>query len=450
MMTRELPLARLVAYALPALPLAVLTLPLYALVPTYYAATIGLPIAAVGQVLLLVRVFDALTDPVAGYLCDRTVSRFGRRKVWVIAGLPLAALSAWMVFLPPTGATALHLLVWGAFLSLGWTMVMVPYAAWGAELSQTYAGRNRIAAGREGLAFVGTLAALVVQAVSGDLATTLMVFAVIVAVGLPVASLIAVAAVPEPEDRTVGRVDARAGWAAMRSNAPFVRLISAFLINGLANGLPATLFLFYVTERLGLEAASAGLLLVLYFVCGVVGVPFWLWLSVRVGKHRAWCLAMIMACAAFAFAPFLPTGALVAFGVICVVTGLAVGADLVLPASLQADVIDVDTVATGEQRSGLYLAAWGLATKLALALAVGIAFPVLSLSGFDPQAGLRTDGGLMTLGFLYAGLPVVLKLVAIGLMWRFPLTATEQATLQAALEARRNGQPPVERPTSLK
>ncbi len=103
-------------------------------------------------------------------------------------------------------------------------------------------------------------------------------------------------------------------------------------------------------------------------------MPFWLKIAALRGKHVAWCWSMLLACLVFAFAPFLGAGAQTAFLLICLGTGFAVGADLVLPASLQADVIDVDTAATGEERSGLYLAVWGLATKLALALAVGIAF----------------------------------------------------------------------------
>ncbi len=97
--------------------------------------------------------------------------------------------------------------------------------------------------------------------------------------------------------------------------------------------------------------------------------------------------------------------------------------------------IDVDTAATGEERSGLYLAVWGLATKLALALAVGIAFPLLSAAGYDPGSGAKSEFGLWTLGMLYAALPVALKLMAVAIMWRFPLDAAQQRALRAAIES---------------
>jgi glycoside/pentoside/hexuronide:cation symporter, GPH family len=424
----------LVCYGMPALPLALLTLPFYVIVPSYYAS-VGIPIALVGNILLVVRLFDAFSDPIAGYLSDRTKSRFGRRRLWFAAGIPLTALASYMVFSPPDEVTAQHLLVWSLALSLGWTIALVPYNAWGAELSPSYEGRNRVTVFRESFAFIGTLAALILQYWLGSAEATLDFFALILVFGLPVAALITLVVVPEPQDRSVTKVGFAEGFSFMRNNVPFKRLVFAFLINGLANGFPVTLFIMYVGDRLEL-GEKAGLFLVIYFFAGLIGMPFWLRVAKLKSKHRSWCYAMILACCAFAFAPFLPPKADALFLIICVVTGFSVGADLVLPASLQADVIDVDTAASGEQRSGLYLAIWGLATKLALALAVGIAFPLLAWSGYDPGSGIKTEFGLKTLALLYAALPVALKFVAIALMWDFPLTAERQAELREAIEKR--------------
>ncbi|MCA4923093.1 MAG: MFS transporter, partial [Methylobacterium sp.] len=140
---------------------------------------------------------------------------------------------------------------------------------------------------------------------------------------------------------------------------------------------------------------------------------------------------------AFVAAAALPAGALLAYGIICVLTGFALGADLMLPPSIQADVVDVDTAASGEQRSGFYFALWALAQKAALAIAVGIAFPLLALAGFDPANGQKTESGLAMLAFLYAGLPVALKLAATALIWRFPVDGVVQARLRAEIEQRR-------------
>lgn len=429
----------LLAYALPALPLAALSLPFYVMVPEFYAREVGLPIAVVGYVLLAVRLMDAVSDPLAGWLADRYRPGFGRRRLWLAASAPLIALSAWFVLVPPASAGAGYLLVWAGLLSLAWTAAQVPYGAWGAELSRSYAGRTRVAAFRESATVLGTLLALLIPALAqqrgGDARAGLAALGLLIALGLPLAAAVAVWRTPEPLERSRNALLWREGLDGILSNRPFRRLVAAFFINSFANGLPATLFLFFVTERLGSRDA-AGPLLVLYFLCGVLGVPFWLWLAARTSKHRAWAWGMVLAVICFAGAVFLREGDIFGFGIVCVLTGLALGADVVLPASIQADVIDVDTAQTGAERAGLYLGLWALATKIAFAGAVGLAFPLLSAAGFDPAAGVRTPGGLVMLGLLYAGLPSLLKLGAIALVWNFPLDHAAMGDVAARIASR--------------
>lgn len=417
---REPATIRLVGYALPALPLAVMTLPLYVIVPNHYSAELGLSLAGVGAVLLLVRLFDALTDPLAGVLCDRVRLPGGRRRGWFAAAIPLTALAAYMVFTPPADATLVYLGAWSLLLSLGWTLGQITYAAWGAELSGSYHGRSRVASFREGFVLAGTMAAAatpaVVAALGGKPSAALLVIALFVAIGLPLLGGIAVATVPEPADLSRTRLDWRASRDHLLANRPFLRLVAAFVINGVANGLPATLFLYYVDRVLDADALQGAFLLA-YFFCAALGIPLWLRLSLSWGKHRTWCLAMLMACAVFAAVPLLGPGDVVGFGIVCVLTGLGLGADLVMPASIQADVVEHDLHSSGEQRAGLYFALWGVATKLALALAVGAAFPILAAAGFAPDGGAA---GLPALVMLYAVAPIALKLGAIALMWEFP------------------------------
>jgi len=430
---------QLLAYALPALPVAALSLPFYVMVPEFYTKEVGIPIATVGLVLLLVRIIDAVTDPVAGALADWTRPAFGRRRSWVLGAAPLVALCTWFVMRPADGAGALYLFTWATALSLAWTAISVPYQAWGTELSRSYEGRTRVAAYRESFTVVGTLLALLVPAAiqvqGGDSREGLAGLALMILVLLPAGAVLAVWMTPEPKERVRVSMDLKVGMAHLAANRPFRRLLAAFFVNALANGLPATLFLFFVADRLGAKEA-AGPLLVLYFICGVAGVPFWLWLARRTTKHRAWALGMLLACLGFAAAPFLGPSEIALFAAVCVVTGLALGADVVLPAAVQGDVIDVDTAASGQERAGLYLGLWALATKLAYAGAVGLAFPLLAMAGYDPGAGIRTEAGLLTLGLLYAALPVLLKLIATAMIWNFPLDRAELAEIARSIGAR--------------
>lgn len=434
---RPLPSSLLTAYALPALPLAALGLPLYALVPTYYTETIGLPVAATGWALLLIRLVDALTDPVTGYVADRMRPAFGRRRLLFALSLPLAALSALMLYWPPPDASILWLTGWGMGLSLAFTLAIVPYSAWGAELASGYHERTRLAAFRESFTLLGTLLAIVLPFAVGFERTGfsgLAMLGVAVAVLLLVFGGITLLRVPEPVDHSKRQVPLGEGLRLLSINAPFRRLILAFFLNGFANGIPATLFLYFVSARLGLPEAR-GPLLFLYFLAAVGGVPLATLASRAIGKHRAWCVAMALACLIFAAAPLLPSGSFYPFAAICLLTGVLLGFDLALPPAIQADVIDADTASSGAQRAGFYFAAWGLATKLSLAAGAGLVFPALGFFGFDPALGAGNDDRALTaLAVLYAWLPIALKLAAIALMWNFPLGEAEQKALRAQID----------------
>lgn len=437
----RLPTGRLIAYALPAMPLAALTLPLYVLVPTYYTEALGLPLAAVGFALVIVRIFDALNDPLIGWLADRYRPKFGRRRTIFAASLPLTALSALMLFWPPAGAGTGYLIGWGLLLSLGYTASLIPFTAWGAELESDYNERARLTGIREGLTLAGTLIAIALPFTVGfekaDGMNGLALLAIVIAVALPALGAYTVWRVPEPAEHTSQHLALTAGLRHLAANKPFLRLIFAYFLNGLANGIPATLFLYFVSDRLGMPNAR-GIFLFVYFLFGVAGAPLATLAARRFGKHRAWGLAMIANCVIFAAAPLLPQGAAIAFGAICVLTGLCLGFDLSLPAAIQADVIDVDTAASGEQRSGIYFAAWSLTTKLSLAAGVGIVFPLLGVFGFDPQSDAQSsNGALFALAVIYAWLPILLKLAAIAVMWNFPLDETAQRSLRARIEAKK-------------
>jgi len=253
------------------------------------------------------------------------------------------------------------LALWGALLSVGYTSTLLPYTAWGAELSTDYRGRSVVSAFREGATLIGTVVAVVLPFAVGLDDTGgfhgLAAVAVLTIVLLPAAGLLAVKTVPEPVNRSTIRLTFANSLGFVAGNRPFVRLVVAFLLNGFANAIPATLFLYFVSERLG-ASELRGPLLFLYFLCGIVGVPLAVWVASKAGKHRTWCGAMTVACVFFAFAGLLGSGDIVPFALICGATGVLLGFDLALPPAIQADVIDYDTARSGEQRSGLYFAAW--------------------------------------------------------------------------------------------
>lgn len=394
---------QVLAYGLLGLPLAFAALPIYVHVPRYYAETTGIELALLGAILLGARLLDAVSDPWLGWLADRV----SRRGMVAVALLPFA-LGFVALFNPPGGQPALWLLGSLALTYLGFSAASVAYQAWGAAAAGDSALRTRLTAAREGCGLVGVVLA---AALPGLLADDLSTGTERLAWVLPPLLLLAAAV-------TFSRVAAgRAAAAAVPLAASlrralgdpaFRRLLGVFVANGIAAALPATLFLFFVADVLGAGAAS-GALLALYFVAGAASLPLWVGLAGRLGRVRAWGLAMLLAMAAFAGAGLLGPGDVAGFAVICLASGLALGADLALPAAIAADL--------GERQgqAGACFGVWNFVAKLNLALAAGLALPLLDLLGYRPGS----PSGLAALTFAYALLPLGFKLLAAGLLWRW-------------------------------
>ena len=312
--------------------------------------------------------------------------------------------------------------------------MLTPYFAWGAELTGDYAERSTVSIWRETAGLIGTILAAVLYSLGETAAEGMRLVAFLIVAGLPLAVAFCLAAVPEPRDFSRKQADLASLRRVLTGEPLFLRLLAAFFINGAANALPAGLFLFFVGQRLG-SPDLGGPLLILYFGAAVVAAPLWPWL-VRRGrsKHRVWCAAMLYACAIFFAALFLREGDLVAFAVICLLSGAALGADLSLPSAMQADLVDLDTARSGSQRTGAFFALWSLAQKFALAGAGGAALIALGWMGFS-ATDANSESALLGLTLLYALAPIVLKLMAIALMWNFPLNAVGQRALRDRIEA---------------
>jgi Na+/melibiose symporter-like transporter len=432
----------LTAYGLLGLPMAAQQLPLYVFLPPFYAEDLGVGLAAVGAALLAARLWDMVTDPLVGWLSDRTGGRFGRRKPWILAGTPLLLVSIWYLFVPPQDAGWLHLMVWTMVAYLGGTLLVLAHQAWGAELSPDYHERSRIAMSRELFAVIGTVATvLLLMATGGDTAAVMVWIAWGFTLSLPLTVALALWRVPDTQfAQRRSAFEPRRALRVLTRNRPFRCLIAAYFLNGVANGVPASLFLLYIDHLLrpGEEAWKAVLLLA-YFLSAVVAVPLWLKLSYRFGKDRTWIVSIVWACLTFVWVPLLGEGDVWWFLAITVLSGLSLGADQALPSAMQADVIDLDRLKSGRQRAGLYFALWGMANKLSLALAAGITFPLLELFGFDAQAERNTPSALLALALLYALLPVAFKLASVWSVAGYPIGPETQARIQRLIQRRQSG-----------
>ncbi|MBD5802927.1 putative symporter YagG [Azoarcus sp. Aa7] len=399
------------AYGVLGLPLAFAALPIYVHAPKLYADGLGLPLAAIGAVLLGVRIVDAVTDPIIGWASDRFVAR----RAWIVAALPLLAAGFIALFGPPAGAGLLWLAASLLLVTLGYSLATINYAAWGAELADTPDGRTRVVASREGFALAGVVLAAGLPSVLGNdsasgLAWLGWTFPFILLLGAGLTLRFAPAVV-KVEGGAVSLGSAMRDALAFR---PFARLLVVFAANGIAAAIPAATVLFFVSDVLQAESAS-GLFLILYFLAGAASMPLWVRCASVFGKHRAWLFAMLLAMAVFAWAATLGAGDLRSFAMICVLSGAALGADLALPAAMLADLLARERSAG--PRAGAWFGWWNLVSKANLAIAAGLALPLLDRLGYAP--GTRDPDALAVLAGVYALLPVALKALAAVLLWHY-------------------------------
>jgi Na+/melibiose symporter-like transporter len=437
---------RLLAYAAPTVALQAVLTPLYVfLPPVYYSAEVGLSVAMVTLAFFVGRFWEALVDPLVGALSDRTRSRFGRRRIWMLLGTPIVLVAAWFLLLPPQGASFLHLVVWLAVFYAGWTMVYVPHQTWGGELSEDYAERSRIAGFRESGAFLGFLCATVVGIVywnfyrgiaAPSYAQIVMAVGVFFAVSLPIAVLWCFARVPA----TAAAAHRTPGWgetlAILRRNAPFRRLAGAYLIDRIAMGAYFAVQPALISQALGIPDQVLVVALVNTVAAALLAFQ-WVRIANALGKHRAYCLANGITALAYLLLFVVPAG--VAWPVLAVNVLMAFGngGTMITPPAMTADAVDADELESGVAQMGGHTALLACVFKLGMGLGLVVGLQFLEVFGYagmgQPLAPETAQG--VRLGA--SVLPAALLLVPIALMWRYPIDAARHAAIRAGLAARR-------------
>ncbi len=431
-------------YALPNIPHSLALLPVVNFVPAFYSDELALPLGLVGLMLFLTRTTDIFTDPLIGAWSDRTRTRIGRRKPFILAGLPILCLAVWFVFVPAAGANLTSLFIGLFFIYLGFTIIDLPYNAWGAELSSDYDERSRVSAWRGAFGSVGTLAALSIplalQAMGRSGAgEALFWMAVFFVVTQPLAFLITVVRLPERAAHDLGEapVPFFEGLRLVMRNAPFVRLLIAtsFIIVAMAIG--ATLNLLMFKHVIGAPEAFPTAIF-LQNIAALFGIPIWMAISARHGKHVAMALAAVWIAACLAVSFIWTRGDVIGFSSTMVALGLGLGGLLFLAPALTADVTDKDLLETGRERTATFYAVLGMGTKAAIAVGVLIGTAVPSLVGFQPSDSLHSATSLLGVRAVYAFAGLPLMLIAVWLLWRYPLTRALQVELRAAIASKRS------------
>ena len=400
------------AYGLMGLPLAFVALPLYVILPNHYAREFGVPLATLGAILLGARLFDAFIDPMLGKLSDKLFKRSANAilQAGLLAAVVLAAGFALLFFPQVTAPNAL--IVWATVMLMvtyaAYSFLSVSHQSWGAMLGGNEAERSRIVAWREALGLVGVVMASVTPVALGMPATTAVFF-----VSLIIGWLAWTRAV-QPVAKKDAPLVPGAIWLPFK-HGNFKRLLLVFMLNGTASAVPATLVLFFIQDRLQAPSSMEPAFLGSYFLAAAVSIPLWLAIVKRIGLSKAWLLGMALSIAVFSWATQIGSGQTTAFLIICALSGVALGTDLALPGAMLAGVIQIN--GDSGKSEGAYFGWWNFAIKLNLALAAGLALPLLGVFGYAP--GVRSPEALSALVIAYCVLPCVLKLAASACLYFF-------------------------------
>lgn len=404
----------LLQYAFMALPLSFAGLPLYIHAPDFYTRDLGLSIGALGLILLAIRLLDAVQDPVIGYLSDiKSHQRFA------IMGLGLVTLVLGFAGLFYGPQFSVPVPVWFAFFMVaattGFSMVSINLNMIGGFWKNSSGDRARISSAREGLGLVGLLLAallptLLQRSVSAELSFIILfwVFALLIIVA-------AVLFARFMRKVSIEGTKQQATDSSIKSKFSFFRILLGpdrmfFAICFLAQfaaSVPAVLVMFFMRDYLGADA-YAGMFLMIYFLSGAALMGLWIKLSDRYGMYYSWLISMVLSIATFAWAYLLQPGDLAAYGFICALSGMALGADLALPPAIIANRINAQKT---ERQATQYYAIQSFLPKVSMALAGGLSFTVLGFIGFEAGAE-NSPAALHGLVAVYALLPCLIKIIS--------------------------------------
>jgi GPH family glycoside/pentoside/hexuronide:cation symporter len=447
-----------------ATPLAMIGYPIAIWLIPFYSEVVKIDLVVIANILLLARFTDVITDPILGQLGDSTRTAIGRRKPWIILGVPLMMLAIYKLFIPGTEVTIVYFVLWMMMMYLGSTIIGIPYGAWGAEISEDYHQRSRIVSGREGWTLIGLLISALIplaievsseematgesvsrmfQAVflfqdfssSGKMRDILAYMGMGIIMLLPIFAAIAIWKVPDPMPKVKKKIPLREGLKFAAENPLLVRILLIIFLVIAGESFRNTLSLWFVRDIIGIETIGASY--ARYFIAGFITIPFWLWLGKTIGKHRAFCITLVGTGSVSFMCFFLEYGDLKAFHVLFLLKGACFGGLQFLPASMLADVVDLDSLKTGGRRAGTFFALNGMIAKVSSMVAVWAAAVLISAFGFTPGIE-NSESAVLALRVLYCLGCAAFFLPALYLTWTYPLTKEKHEELRRELEAQTN------------
>ncbi len=415
----------------------------------FYTDVLHINAGIAGTALMVGKLtWDAINDPVFGYLSDRSQTRWGRRRPYMLIGAIPLGLTAWLLYSIPaelTGAAA-FLAILGTFLLFDTmhTLTSVPYYALTPELTHDYDERTSLTAVRMVFSVVGyILGAAGTTAIAGLFQSAWGwsvkasysgmggVFGLIAAVAVLTTAL-------NVRERPTGEVlpsslpPASAVLQTFR-NRPFMILVAAFFISSFSFTLLTSLLPYYLTYQLNMQDQVPLVLLVMLGTIGLFLFP-WKLVADRINKGPAYALGLFIACVAVITTFFLPYGPTPLVYVIAIVAGFGFSGQWVFPWGMLPDVIEHDQKQTGERREGIYYGVWAFLTKFTGALGIAVGGWALDLFGYVPNVA-QTEMARLGIRLFFGLIPSIAIILSLPLLIWYPITRASHARLRAELQA---------------
>lgn len=432
---KRVPLFTILAFSLATAPVGALTTPLLVNLPKHYGM-LGISLFWVGAIFAAVRVLDIIVDPIVGMLMDRTRTKLGRYRVWLLASAPVLMLGTWMLFFATPGVGAAYLFVWLGVMYVGFSILVLSQVSWGAVLATTYDERSKVYAFGSVIGVLGAVAVLIAPILlqrTGAEAVHLMGWMILIAV--PVTILIVAVATPEtlrisPDAHRVSFRD----FPALIKHHGMRRLLLADLLFTLGPAITSPLFLYFTQLLRGYTEAQAFLMLAAFSVAGLVGAPIWAWSAYKIGKHRSLMLASILYAIAQGTIPFIPANSFWIILPAMFVAGAVLSAFAFLVRAMVADVADEIRLDTGKDRIGVLYSLITSTAKIGTASAVFLSLVLLGALGFNAEAGAtNTPFALNGLLIIYTVPPVIMVLLAALAVRGYSLSRTRHDQIREAL-----------------
>ncbi len=397
------------------------------MLPAFFTEVHGFEISVIGILIFLSKLIDIITDPLVGWLNDKN---FFPRKAYLLIGGILSGLALTQLFLKQDIDQEIFLFVWLSILYLGWTMFQIPYLSIGYDLEKNYFLRTKLSATREFFILLGLFSSLGIPMFFSISNEKLLENIVFIATLFGLMGLILFCSlIPENKRTNDKKIKFKKVIKNLKKNIYFSKIFLVLVVNNLANVFPMVLFAFFITYVLGGDDSNRQTTLFFYFLFAIMGVPFWTIISKKYGKKEVWSLSLFMSAMFFLLVFFLEDGNFVFFIIISCITGFCLGADLIIPPSIQADITDWHRSKFGEDISGVLFSIITFLNKFAFAVVSIFVFGIMGVLDFDTDGEINTNVRLFII-ISYALAPILLKLLAAYLLVNFKLKENELQKIQ--------------------